>query len=257
MPSINGFVIDISDPQGWNFTGTAVIPPELHELPRGNAFYIGGDTPHIWTKEQIVRQANAFRLPIWVYNPEKHGAASAVIDSAECVKALREIGVPSGKLVALDMETFIDPEYTKAFSDGITDSGYKYLLYESASDTSNFVGPIGRWDADWTGKRHINDGSWGTQYADSTQLGHPFDISAVSSVDDLWNIKADQNPPPPIPKPTPKSYVIGGELKITYSDGVTQSLIVSAPGILKGVTDVNPSNPIPMAPGNSSRESNS
>src|SRR6185437_3571021 len=198
---IAGYMVDISNPEDWNFTGTSVIPARHHDLPRANAFYIGGDTPHVWTSSQIHNPTNEYRLPIWVYKNN-----DGKTDANEAIAFCRKIGMPRGRLICLDMETHVDPDYSKAFHDTVVSAGYVYVVYESESVQGNFVGANPRWGADWTNAVHIVANDWATQYADSKMLGHPFDISAVSDFSKLWNIKKDvvkPNPPPPPPPPPP------------------------------------------------------
>lgn len=202
---IAGYMVDISDPQEWNFTGTAVIPPNDLHLPRANAFYIGGDTPHIWTKDQITRPSNDYRLPIWVYDPIRSGATYGQRDGVKAATICLNLGMPKDKqlLICLDMETYIDESYTSAFHDAVVAAGYWYTVYESESiqNSRNVTGTVGPWSASWDGKPHIDAGAWATQYADSKMLNHPFDISAVSSFNHLWNIRNTEKPPAPIPLP--------------------------------------------------------
>jgi hypothetical protein len=250
MTTYAGYMIDISNPEGWDFTGTAVIPPDEHHLPRCTAFYAGGNTPHVWTKEQIARSSNAFRLPIWVYDPLLITTDDAKKQAAAYAAVLRDVGVPGGSLCALDMETYVNGPFSQAFHEQVKDEGYQYVVYESESIAGNFVGDIGRWYAEWDGNPEITEpGAWAKQYANAPN-GHPFDISSVRSFDNLWNIKETEKPPAPAPvieTPAPDPVVVnpaparvtGATINLLYSDGVTQTLTASAPGAFKGMFEPN------------------
>lgn len=217
---IAGYMIDISDPQDWNFTGTSVIPERHHELPRCNAFYIGGNTPHVYTDKQIETPTNEYRLPIWVYGKGRNGKA----DGQAAVSICTKLAMPKGKLICLDMETDVDKVYSSAFHDAVTSAGYVYVVYESESVSGNFVGINGRWGANWTNIIHIETGDWATQYASSEMTGHPFDISAVSSFDKLWRIHLPAKPPPPPPPVILQAVIVFPSLitqKVLSTDGKT------------------------------------
>src|SRR5258708_34543951 len=56
----------------------ASTPPNV--IPQSDvvAFYIGGDTPHVWTDAQISAVHDRWRLPIWVRsNPNGSGEGTA------------------------------------------------------------------------------------------------------------------------------------------------------------------------------------
>lgn len=216
MVSIAGYMVDIADPQEWNFTGTSVIPANDLHLPRANAFYIGGNTPHVWDKVQIARQSNDYRLPIWVYDPTRSGGTYGQRDGVKAATICLSLGMPRDKqlLICLDMETYIDEDYTAAFHNALVTSGYWYVVYESESvqASRNVTGSVGAWTASWDGKPHIDPGAWATQYADSRLLNHPFDISAVSSFDHLWNIRATEKPPVTAPVITRHGIVVQDDL---------------------------------------------
>lgn len=237
--SYAGYMIDISNPEGWDYTGTAVIPESEHHLPRATAFYVGGNTPHIWTKEQIIRSSNEYRLPIWVYDPAQSSIDDGKRNAAEFADALKAIGVPKGSVAALDMETYVNGPYSQAFHEEIVDQGYLYVVYESEGIAGNYVGDLGRWYALWDNDKSLD--SFAHQYANDGMLGHPFDISVVASFDHFWNIKKTSEPPAPVvrepidpPPPAPivnVPRVVGATIDLLYSDGVTQKLTASAPGL--------------------------
>jgi hypothetical protein len=211
---IAGYMVDIADPQDWNFTGTSVIPERHHELPRCNAIYIGGNTPHVYTAEQISLPTNEYRLPIWVYGKGRNAKS----DALAAIDFVTKHGMPKGKLICLDMETTVDMAYSSTFHNTITAAGFGYVVYESESVSGNFVGSNGRWGAEWNKVIHIAVGDWATQYASASMIGHPFDISAVSSFSSLW-----QYHKPPVVKPPPPPVIL--QAVIVFPSLITQKVL--------------------------------
>src|SRR5271157_4582084 len=80
-----------------------------------SAFYLGGDTPHVWTTAEIDAQPARYRLPIWVYNGAD-GALGGVSDAAHALAKLHTLKVPPGVAVVLDTETSVLPDYIRAFN---------------------------------------------------------------------------------------------------------------------------------------------
>jgi hypothetical protein len=244
-----GYMVDISDPQEWDFTGTANIPADNLHLPRANAFYLGGNTPHVWTEAQIVRQSNDYRLPIWVYDPLRITVEDAQKDAEAAVKALTTLGYPTGKVVILDMETYVNGPYSEAFASALTAAGFKYAPYESEGIAGNHVDPdIGRWYAEWDNDPStVEAGAFGKQYANPKLTDRAYDLSVLTSFEYLWDIKASQKEPDPVtispepepslpPPPLPSATVIGATINLVYSNGVTQTL--TANGIHSGSLSV-------------------
>ncbi len=96
------------------------------------AFYIGGDTPHVWTDAQIKAVPDRWRLPIWVRsNPNGSGEGTA--EGEKVVKWLESHHVPKGCAAALDLETAIDNGYVHAFDSVLVNAGYVTAAYGSTS----------------------------------------------------------------------------------------------------------------------------
>jgi len=153
---------------------------------QGLAAYIGGDTPHVWSKAEwdsypITVQ---YRLPIFVRsNPPGPGAAA---DVASAVAQLKAIGAPPGTLVAWDMETAVDAAYIKAAYTALKADGYTMIVYGSQSMVMGNDNPDGLyWGADWTNVPHLHSGDQMTQYV-SVQA---YDESEASSSLPLWNTR--------------------------------------------------------------------
>ena len=144
--------------------GDSAFPPEPHPTGfDGWAFYLGGDTPHVWSKTEIDALPERFRLPIWTRsNPQQVNAAT---DVAMAIAQLETIGAPKGILVALDSETSVDPNYVAEFYYGLRNAGYTLIDYGSQSTVFGNKNPDGYyWGAEWTNQPHIVPGDDMTQW---------------------------------------------------------------------------------------------
>lgn len=169
----------------------AAYPPNSPPTTDAVGFYIGGDTPHVWTAAEIARQRTRYRLPIFVRsNPGSHNPHA---DATATLRWLAQHGAPRGCAVVLDLETAVDGPYVRAFDADITAGGYVTVAYGSL-DTI-FRNPRtsgGYWVANPTGTAHMHPGAVATQWAFDTQLGHPWDLSDVADTVPLWDTHAPQ-----------------------------------------------------------------
>lgn len=192
-------------------------PPDPHLDVCG--FYIGGDTPHVWTDAEIAGQSARWRLPIYV--TDNPGQRNAAADAGTAVAWLRSHGVPAGSAVALDYETAVDAAYVTAFDGAVRSAGWTVLLYGSLSTVTQNPRPsAGYWTASWTGVPHLDAGAAATQYASDTQLGEPYDLSEVSDGLVLW----DTRPVVPVPQEELMPSFQTGEVKpgfFTDANGVS------------------------------------
>lgn len=153
----------------------------------GVQFYIGGDTPHVWTLEEITSARVRFRLPTWVRsNPN---VTIAQQDAQDAVKQLVAIGAPIHTLVCLDSETSVDPEYVALFFYAMRGFGYQVIEYGSVSTVFGNVIPNGLYDgAHWTNRAHIEPGTQMTQW----EAFGAFDESSALSTLPFWDTQAAQ-----------------------------------------------------------------
>lgn len=159
----------------------------------GVAFYIGGDTPNVWTKEQVDTAVERFKLPIFVRSDPTQ--ANVAVDVHNALAQLAVIGVPKGSLVALDSETSIDPNYVASFYYGMKSADYPIIDYGSISTLFGNHIPDGYyWGADWTDRPHLDAGTDMTQW---TARG-AYDESTALSTLPFWD--THQAPPPPTSK---------------------------------------------------------
>lgn len=119
------------------------------------AFYIGGNTPHVWTAAQVRRQGARPALPIWV-----HGLGQRANDEAAvAVMMLHRLGVAAGSPVAIDMETSVDPDYVDIFTEYVNLYNYWCVVYGSTSTL--FANPRrgGYWAATLNGREEMLPGA--------------------------------------------------------------------------------------------------
>jgi len=160
----------------------AALPPLVPPRADGVAFYIGGDTPHVWSKAEIDAQPARYRLPIFVRsNPPGPGANA---DTAAALAQLKAIGAPPGTLVAWDMETAADAAYISEVYQDLRASGYKLIVYGTQSDVMANRNPDGLYfGADWTDVEHLHSGDVMTQYANFAA----YDKSVAESGLPFWD----------------------------------------------------------------------
>ena len=157
--------------------GDASSPP----VPAANlpvfAFYIGGDTPHVWTDEEIAQLRARWAVPIFVRaNP----AADFAADAVSVLGWLHDHGWAHGTTVVIDTESVPMDAYLHGLNALIDAGGYRLMNYESKGPMpSNPLTSGGRWVADWTGVPHMFDGAEATQYASSPMIGFPWDASVI------------------------------------------------------------------------------
>lgn len=133
----------------------AAYPLSSWPAADGVAFYIGGDTPHVWSQGEIDNARMRYRLPIFVRsNPPGPGAQADVNDA---VNALKAIGAPPR---------------------------YKLLVYGSQSSVFGNQTPDDLyWGADWIGSSFIASGDVMTQWVSFSG----YDESTAESTLPFWD----------------------------------------------------------------------
>jgi peptidoglycan hydrolase-like protein with peptidoglycan-binding domain len=174
----------------------AAYPPAQPPKTDGVCFYIGGDTPHVWTKAEVDAQTARYRLPVFVRSsPPGPGATT---DSITTLFQLKQYGVPTGTLVALDLETAVDVSYVEEYYQDLRASGYKLIVYGSQSTILENKNPSGLyWGADWTSIEHIHSGDQITQYRNFSS----YDLSEAESNLPFWDTQPSTPPTPTPPSP--------------------------------------------------------
>lgn len=162
-------------------------PPNWHVA----GGYIGGDTPHVWSREEWRAQPAPYLLPIWTASNRADTPEAAGQDAWEIISSLELLGVPRGATVAIDTETTVYNVYLQALSDFL--GPWVVMNYGSLSYvTRNPLTTGGRWAAKWTdqvatGLELIGvDGIRAVQIASAPMLGRPWDWSLIDPNLPLW-----------------------------------------------------------------------
>jgi hypothetical protein len=154
----------------------------------GVAGYIGGDTPHVWTKSEWRRFGKMPKLPIYVRSNE----GNPVSDAGVALMRLYQIGATRGCAVALDLELRVDPPYVLEFGRILQFFGYRVLVYGSLSTVFRNPPLNGYWVAHYTGnaapEKPLTGKVRGVQYADAQMTGVPWDVSEFKpwQLDHFW-----------------------------------------------------------------------
>jgi hypothetical protein len=124
------------------------VPGDTHIV----AGYIGGNTGHVWTREQWAHFGRLKKLPIFVRNSSTLGngsRASGVDDAFAALRMLDDLRVPKGSTVVYDMETLIYGALAGDFWLTLRKYGYYTWLYGSARYVLQNPPCSGYWAADW------------------------------------------------------------------------------------------------------------
>jgi hypothetical protein len=170
----------------------AAWPPDPPPATDGVCIYIGGDTPHVWTAEEIGMQPARYRLPVFVRS-DPRGIAGVASDVNAALAQLAAIKAPRGILVAWDMETAADKTYVAGVYTGLSAHGYELIIYGSQSDVMGNDNPDGLyWGADWTGAPHLARGDVMTQWVSFAA----YDEDTAKPGLKFWDTQAKPPAPP-------------------------------------------------------------
>ena len=154
-------------------------PPDRPFFQPVYAFYLGGQTPHVWSAVEVEGLTARWGLPIWV-NTNPYG--DAVTDADVFTEVLTHHGIAPGVSVALDTEDQVQDTYIKRFDNTMTGHGYDLIHYESRGvDGQNPPTSGGKWIAQWPGNEDLPDGAVANQYMNAAEAGQPWDCSVISS----------------------------------------------------------------------------
>src|SRR6266540_2173913 len=168
----------------WDAAYPPTSPPNWEVV----AFYLGGNTPHVWTDSEIERQSARWRLPIFVRSHD----GDPLADAHTSITWLVRHGVPRGVTLALDYETRVDATYLATFDRAVTDAGWRVMVYGSRDFVLRNPKPSGGyWVADYTGSPHLYPGSAATQWSGSGPFGGAYDPNLVADSTPLWDTKQE------------------------------------------------------------------
>lgn len=183
----------------------------------GFAFYIGGNTPHVWTDAEIALLKKTYRFLLPIFTRSNPVYSYAQNDGAALIAACRRVGLAPGKLVAVDLESAVNPAYVKALDAIVVAAGWKLVEYGQLSTVGqNPITSGGYWVGYWDGV--ANDPGWtGKQYED---VG-PYDLSEFDETN-LWDLRAPAPAPvPPLPPVITEEFMSQLEVyRITGDDRV-------------------------------------
>lgn len=140
--------------------------------PRVVIGYLGGpEAFHTWSDADWAQYRPNPKIPTWV------GGDGGEPEAWAALQALHRLGVPTGKVVMLDLETRIDRTYVEAFGGILQWAGFKVWPYGSTSTLFQNPQLNGYAAADPTGVEHMypHPGVRMTQYA----FGPDYDSDAM------------------------------------------------------------------------------
>jgi peptidoglycan hydrolase-like protein with peptidoglycan-binding domain len=171
------------------FADAAFLPDPLPDTD-GFCFYIGGDTPHVYTAAEITQLKARYRYLLPIFTRSDPPGPGAAADVAEAVSQLRTAGAPAGTLVAWDSETSTDAGYIRDVFARLNADGYKLIDYGSQSFVSGNQNPDGYyWGGDWTGVPHLHPGDVMTQWVSFSGYDESLAVSSLP----FWDTRAGQD----------------------------------------------------------------
>lgn len=168
----------------------ASTPPQ--KVPAGYKVaigYIGGPTPHVWTRSEWQRFNGMKKLPVMVASIAVKRAADPEVEAFTALRMLYRLNVPKGHPVMWDLETAINPSYVALVGQVMHWAGYRVWPYGSVSTIFSNPALDGYAVADYKGigpfaYPHPNVRM--TQYAAGTQ----YDSNVVQRFQYLFRLKA-------------------------------------------------------------------
>lgn len=145
------------------------------------AGYIGGNTPHVWTRAEWQRFAHTRQFPIWV----GAGRINGTTDGRAAVDAALKLGWrahrPQRRAIICDVEAFSMRVYLDDFAAEVWAAGFQTEVYESMAVVASNPGKEGIWVADWDGIMDLPNGTNAHQYVPNVPYeGTEIDISVIS-----------------------------------------------------------------------------
>ncbi len=162
----------------------AAFPPPAPPATDVVGFYIGGDTPHVWSAEELAAQPARYRLPIWVRSDPAQAIGSD--DAVLALDQLRALGAPGGCTVVLDLETAVTGSFVRGFGAQMAPQ-HPVIVYGSSSTLFENPALAGYFVAK-PGATATPAGCVAVQYAEDVD-GGAYDLSWISSTVPLWDTR--------------------------------------------------------------------
>lgn len=167
--------------------GDSSAPLTKYPVVDGWGFYLGGDTPHVWSAGDFgsIPARIRYRLPIWTRsNPHPQIAAA---DATSFIAQLSAVKAPGRTFVALDLESAETSAYVQTFGLLLNRAGYFILVYVNGSNVASTPRLNGIWLAR-PGAVTLVAGTVGTQYLENqTSGGGLYDLSWFTPAVPFWD----------------------------------------------------------------------
>lgn len=147
-------------------------------------FYIGGDTPHVWSDMEVMALQTRYKVPIYTRAPV--AGHSGVNDAEEALSWMMRHQQPYGTVVVLDFETTVDPLYAMDFDAAVTRAGYRSSIYGSESSLFQNHLPSAGYFLARPGATELDPRTMATQYAMDVNNG-AWDESFINPVWPMWD----------------------------------------------------------------------
>lgn len=168
-------MFDAAHPPATPYPGAAAV-----------AGYIGGRTPHIWTRAEWQRFGHLYQLPIWTadFSQDASRSAAAAADAAEALGWIAHHD-PLWRAIVVDGEAVIDEPWIREFGAELQRRGFLCWPYLSLAAIAGDPRGFSLWLADWDGYTGLEAGPEviAHQYKpDVPWGGTQVDLSVVSAV---------------------------------------------------------------------------
>lgn len=193
------------------------------------AFYIGGDTPHVWTAQEISGSKCRYRLPIYV---RSFSGVDPIADANAAINHLTAIAAPKGTTTALDLETLIDPPFVSAYGAAVRAAGYKVISYGSLSYVRQNPILDGYWVADWDNVAGWDADDPSDVVAIQYQSFNAYDLSVVADTVILWDSKGVNTMPTITSRGTLPEKIVDTSCSRDHTTGQLDVFYVGVSGVV-------------------------
>ncbi len=166
----------------------AAFPPANPPKTDVVLFYAGGDTPHVWTMDEIAAQPARWRLPIFVRSDP--WSKMGPVDAKIMLDSLTRIGCPSGVTTVLDLETAVTRQYVLGYGAGMHAAGFLVIVYGSRTTVMSNPALDGYFVATWGHSTAALPPGWAAMQYENLPA---WDLDLITSSLPLW----DTGPPAP------------------------------------------------------------